>query len=101
VMLAGLTRCQGEPCALLWFSAEGNHVAQDVETPGIELHMKGGEYFRALVAVSLVDGHIVAGELSGPVVMRMKMGLGGQEPSELPVAAVVQTVSVQEVRPSD
>jgi hypothetical protein len=101
IMLAGLTRWQGEPCALVWFAAEGNDVTQDIETPEIELHMKGGEYFRALVAVSLVDGHIVAGELSGPVITRMRMGFGGQEPSELPLAAGVGTVSIREVRPSD
>ena len=100
VRLAGLTRCEGEPCALIWYSAEGNEMTHDIETPGIELHMKGGEYFHALVAVSLLDGHIVAGELSGPVVMRMQMGIGGQEPAELPIAAVVQTISIREIRAS-
>jgi hypothetical protein len=97
-MVAGITRRGGEPCVLLWFSAEGNAVQQEMDNPQFTFRMQGTEYFRGTLAVSLVDGHIVAGELWGPLPMRLELGIGGQPPREQPIAAVLQQVSLWEVR---
>jgi hypothetical protein len=98
VTVAGITRCQGVPCALIYYSAEGNSVKQEINSPQFRLHMDGTEYFRAEIAVSLLDGHVVAGEVWGPVLSVMELGQGGQSPKELPNAGVIQQVSLWEVR---
>lgn len=95
--LAGVTRCQGEPCALIWYAADGNGVSQKMSSPAVALEMEGTEYFRALITVSLRDGHLVAGELWGPVVTEMKLGFGGQPPELQPISAIVGSVSIWEV----
>jgi hypothetical protein len=95
--VAGITRRDGEPCVLLWFSAEGNTVQQEMANPQMTFRMQGTEYFRGTLAVSLVDGRIVAGELWGPLPMRLDLGIGGQPPTEQPIAAVLQQVSLWEL----
>ncbi len=99
VSVLGLTRRHGEPCLLLWFAAEGNDVKQDVENPQMTMHMHGTEYFRGTLAVSTVDGHIVAGELWGPLPTVMKMGFGGQPATEQPMSGFLQQVSMWETGP--
>jgi hypothetical protein len=84
-------------CALIWYSAEGNSVKQEMNSPQLTLKMDGTEYFRAEIAVSLLDGHIVAGEVWGPVLSMMEVGQGGQTPKELPTTGVMQQVSLWEV----
>jgi hypothetical protein len=95
--MAGVTRCQGEPCALIWYAADGNRVRQKLSNPSIAIEMDGAEYFRALIAVSLRDGHLVAGELWGPIVMEMKLGFDGEAPTIQPMSAIVGSVSIWEV----
>jgi len=97
VEIAGITRWRGEPCTLIWCSAEGNEVKQDFGNAQFAVRMHGTEYFRAMLAVSLLDGHLVAGELWGPVQCLMELGFGGQPPQEQPIAAVLQQVSIWEV----
>jgi hypothetical protein len=97
VSVAGVTRRNGEPCLLLWFTAEGNDVTQDVENPQMTMHMHGTEYFRGTLAASLVDGRVVAGELWGPLPTVMKMGFGGQPATEQPMSGFMQQVSMWEV----
>jgi hypothetical protein len=97
VSAAGVTRRNGEPCLLLWFSADGNEVRQDVSNEQMTMRLHGTEYFRGEMAVSLLDGHVVAGELFGPLPWVMEMGFGGQPPTEQPAAGVIQQVSLWEV----
>jgi hypothetical protein len=96
--VAGITRCLGVPCALIWNSAEGNSVEQKTSSPQFTMHMDGTEYFRAELAVSLLDGHIVAAEVWGPVISVIELGLSKQQAKELPNAGVLQQVSLWEVR---
>ncbi len=97
VSAAGLTRRNGEPCLLLWFAAEGNEVTQDTENPHMTMHMKATEYFRGTLAVSARDGHVVAGELWGPLPMVLVMGMGGQPATEQPIWGMMQQVSLWEI----
>jgi hypothetical protein len=101
VVVAGVTRTLGEPCVLLWVSAEGNEVKQDIGGEQLAMKMLGTEYFRGQLSVSLLDGRVVAGELWGPVVTVIEMGMGGNPPQETPVAAVLQDLSVWEVPVDD
>jgi hypothetical protein len=98
--VAGLTRRSGEPCVLLWFSADGNDLVQDVSTPQVTMRARGTEYFRGEVAVSLRDGRVVGGEIFGPLPWVLEMGIGGQPAKEQPAAGVIQEVSVWEVLPT-
>ena len=98
--IAGLTRRQGEPCALLWFSMEGNEVTQKIDSPQVALDMKSTEYFRGEIAASLVDGRVVAMEIWGPLPCVMKMGFGGEPATEQPIGAIIQQLSMWEV-PAD
>lgn len=93
----GITHRNSIPCALLWYSAEGNRVKQESKSPQLAFRMNGTEYFRGTVAVSLKDGHIVAAELWGPVVNTIEVGIGSQSMAELPIAAVLQQVSMWEI----
>lgn len=95
--VAGVTRRNGEPCALIWFAAEGNNVEHDFTTGPVTMKFRGTEHFWGEVAVSLRDGRVVGGELRGPLPWRMEMGLGGEAPKEMPTYGVVQQVSVWEV----
>ncbi len=95
--IAGLTRFRGEPCVLIWFSMEGNEVTQKMDTPQVALDMKSTEYFRGEIAASLVDGRVVAMEIWGPLPCVMKMGFGGEPPTEQPIGAFIQQVSMWEV----
>ena len=95
--IAGLTRVNGEPCVLIWFSMEGNRVTQNMDTPQFALDMKSTEYFRGEIAASLLDGRVVSMEIWGPLPCVMKMGFGGQEPAEQPIGAIIQQVSMWEV----
>lgn len=97
VSVAGLTRRGGEPCLLLWFTAEGNDVTQDVDNPQIKMHMKATEYFRGTMAVSLRDGRVVGGELWGPLPGTLAMGFGGQPAAEQPTAGFMGQVSLWEM----
>ena len=97
VSIAGLTRFQGEPCVLVWFSMEGNDVTQDVDTPQFALNMQSTEYFRGELTVSLLDGHLVGMELWGPLPCVMEMGFGGQPATEQPIGAIIQEASMWEV----
>jgi hypothetical protein len=98
--IAGLTRFRGEPCVLIWFSMEGNEVTQKMDTPQVALDMKSTEYFRGEIAVSLLDGRVVAMEIWGPLACVMKMGFGGQPATEQPIGAIIQQVSMWEVAPA-
>jgi len=98
--IAGLTRVKGEPCVLIWFSMEGNVVTQNMDTPQFALNMRSTEYFRGEIAASLVDGRVVAMEIWGPLPCVMEMGFGGQPPTEQPIGAIIQQVSMWEV-PAD
>lgn len=94
--IAGLTRFRGEPCVLIWLSMEGNEVTQKMDTPQFAMDLQGTEYFRGEIAASLVDGRVVAMEISGPVPCVMKMGFGSQPLSERPIGAIIQQVSMWE-----
>ncbi len=96
VGIAGLTRCQGEPGILICYSSEGNAIKQEMGGGTAALRMEGTEYFRGSLTVSLVDGHVVAGELSGFV--PMVIGAPGQAAAEIPVKGVLQQVGLREVR---
>jgi hypothetical protein len=96
VGIAGLTRCQGEPCVLIVYSSEGNTIKQEMGGGPAALRMEGTEYFRGSMTVSLVDGHVVAGELSGFI--PMVIGAPGQASAETPVKGVLQQASLREVR---
>jgi hypothetical protein len=96
VSAAGITRRNGEPCLLLWFSADGNEVTQNVSNEQMSMRMRGTEYFRGEMAVSLLDGRVVAGELFGPLPWVMEMGFGGQPSTEQPTSGVIQQVSLWE-----
>jgi len=95
VSVAGLTRCLGQPCALILYSSEGNSIKQDMGSGPGAMRMEGTEYFRGSMAVSLLDGHVVAGELSGFI--PMVMAVPGQAPTASPVLGVLQQVSLREV----
>ncbi len=97
ISVIGLTRFQGEPCVLIWISMEGNKVTQKMDTPQVALNMKSTEYFRGEIAASLLDGHILAMEIWGPLPCIMEMGFGGQAPKEQPIGAIIQQVSMWEV----
>lgn len=97
ISIVGLTRFHGEPCVLIWFSMEGNRVLQNMETPQFSLDLKSTEYFRGELAASLLDGHLVAMELWGPLPCVMKMGFGDKSPTEQPVGAIIQQVSMWEI----
>ena len=97
ISIVGLTRFQGEPCVLIWFSMEGNRVLQNMETPQFSLDLKSTEYFRGELTASLLDGHLVAVELWGPLPCVMKMGFGDKPPTEQPVGAIIQQVSLWEI----
>jgi len=97
VSLLGLTRFRGEPCALIWVSMEGNKVTQNLDTPQIQMRMDSTEYFRGEIAASLLDGHLVGMELWGPLPCVVEMGFGGQPPTEQPIGAMLQQVSIWEV----
>lgn len=97
ISIAGLTRFYGEPCVLIWFSMEGNRVLQNMETPQFSMDMKSTEYFRGALAASILDGHLVAMELWGPLPCVLKMGFGGKESTEQPVGAIIQQVSMWEI----
>jgi hypothetical protein len=95
--IAGLTRFHGEPCMLVWFSMEGNRVLHKMENPQVSVDMKSTEYFRGELAASLLDGHLVAMELWGPLPCVLKMGFGGDPPTEQPIGAIIQQVSMWEI----
>jgi hypothetical protein len=97
VSVIGLTRSQGVPCVLIWISMEGNRVTLDMDTPQVLLKMRSTEYFRGEIAASLLDGHLVAMELWGPLPCIMEMGMGGQPLKEQPFGAIIQQVSMWEV----
>jgi len=97
VSVAGITRRNGEPCLLLWFSADGNDVKQDLGNPQMTIRMSATEYFRGEMVVSLLDGRIVAGELFGPLPSLIEIGMGGEPPKEVPIFGVIQQVSLWEV----
>ena len=97
VSVVGLTRFQGEPCVLIWISMEGNRVTQKMDTPEVAIDMKSTEYFRGEIAASLVDGHLAAVEIWGPLPCVMKMGFGGNPATEQPIGAIIQQVSMWEV----
>lgn len=97
ISISGLTRIHGEPCVLIWFSMEGNRVLQNMETPQFKLNMNSTEYFRGTLAASILDGHLVAMELWGPLPCVMKMGFGDNPPTEQPVGAIIQQVSMWEI----
>jgi len=59
--------------------------------------MKSTEYFRGEIAASLLDGHILAMEIWGPLPCVMEMGFGGQPLKEQPIGAIIQQVSMWEV----
>jgi len=98
--IAGLTRLQGEPCVLIWFSMEGNEVTQQMDTPQFAMNMRSTEYFRGEITASLVDGRVVAMEIWGPLPCVMEMGFGGEPPTEQPIGAIIQQLSMWEV-PAD
>lgn len=95
--IAGLTRFRGEPCVLIWFSMEGNVITQKMSSPDFALDMKATEYFRGEITASLVDGRVAAMEIWGPLPCVMKMGSGGEPPTEQPISAFIQQVSMYEV----
>jgi len=97
ISVAGITRRNGEPGLLIWFSAEGNEVKQDMGNDQFRMRLHGTEYFRGEMAVSLLDGHILGGELFGPLPWVMEMGMGGQALKEMPIAGVMQQLSLWEV----
>jgi hypothetical protein len=97
VSVMGITRRSGEPCALIWFGAEGNDVSHDLSAGPMTMSFHGTEHFWGELAVSLNDGRVVAGELRGPLPWVMKMGMNGEEPEQVPVAGVIQQVSLWEV----
>ncbi len=97
ISVIGLTRFHGEPCVLIWISMEGNKVTQKLDTPQVALNMKSTEYFRGEIAASILDGHILAMEIWGPLPCVMEMGFGGQAPKEQPIGAIIQQVSMWEV----
>jgi hypothetical protein len=97
VSVAGLTRLHGEPCVIIWFSMEGNKVTQKVDNPMFAMDMRATEYFRGELAASLLDGHLIAMELWGPLPCVLQIGFGGQPPTEQPVGAIIQQVSMWEV----
>ncbi len=95
--VAGVTRRGGEPCLLIWFAAEGNDVVTDFSAGPVTMKGHGTEHFWGELAVSLQDGRVVGGELRGPLPWVMEMGLNGEAPKEMPIAGVIQQVSVWEV----
>jgi|GEM_PF-1791217 len=97
VSIIGLTRSQGVPCVLIWISMEGNRVTQDMNTPQVSLKMRSTEYFRGELAASLLDGHLVAMEIWGPLPCIMEMGMGGLPSKEQPFGAIIQQVSMWEI----
>ncbi len=97
VSVMGITRRNGEPCALIWFGAEGNDVSHDFSAGPMAMNFHGTEHFWGELAVSLKDGHVVGGELRGPLPWVMKMGMNGEEPKQMPVAGVIQQVSLWEI----
>lgn len=97
VSVAGVTRRGGQPCLLVWFAAEGNDVNHDFSAGPVTMKFRGTEHFWGEMAISLRDGHVVGGELRGPLPWKMEMGMGGQPPQEMPVFGVIQQVSVWEV----
>ncbi len=97
VSVMGVTRRNGEPCALIWFGAEGNDVSHDLSAGPMAMNFHGTEHFWGEMAVSLRDGHIVGGELRGPLPWVMKMGMNGEEPKQMPIAGVIQQVSLWEI----
>ncbi len=97
ISVIGLTRFHGEPCVLIWISMEGNKVTQKLDTPQVALNMRSTEYFRGEIAASLLDGHILAMEIWGPLPCVMEMGFGGQPPKEQPIGAIIQQVSMWEI----
>jgi len=96
IEVAGITRVGGEPCALLWFSTEGSEVTQSFELGTVSIAMAGGEWFRGTMAVSLVDGRVVRGELWGPVVQRVETRLGDGGPTERS-STTIQSVALWEI----
>ncbi len=97
VGVVGLTRFGGEPCVLIWLSMEGNKVSQNIATPQFSMNMQSTEYFRGELAASLLDGRLVSMELWGSLPCVMEMGFGGQPPTEQPIGAIVQQVSMWEI----
>jgi hypothetical protein len=97
VSVVGLTRFHGEPCVLIWISMEGNRVIQKMDTPQVTLDMKSTEYFRGEIAASLLDGHLVAVEVWGPLPCVMEMGFGGRPATEQPIGAIIQQISMWEI----
>ena len=93
----GLTRFCGEPCVLVWFSMEGNSVIGNMETTQFTMNMKSTEYFRGEIAASLLDGRLVGFEFWGPLPCVMEMGFGGKKPTEQPIGAIIQQVSMWEI----
>jgi hypothetical protein len=95
--VVGLTRFRGEPCVLIWISMEGNRVTMEMDTPQVAIDMKSTEYFRGEIAASLLDGHLAAVEIWGPLPCVMKMGFGGGAATEQPIGAIIQQVSMWEI----
>lgn len=101
-VVGGLTRFQGEPAALILFSAEGNGVEQRVLADASAVTIAGIEYFRGMMTVSLVDGRGLAGTLWGPLNATFQISAGDSAPVELPLSGVLQEVTFREIkRPHD
>ena len=71
-----------------------------MDTPQFAMNMRSTEYFRGEITASLVDGRVVAMEIWGPLPCVMEMGFGGEPPTEQPIGAIIQQLSMWEV-PAD
>jgi hypothetical protein len=96
-VVAGVTRWGGEPCALIWFSGDGNSVQQHLVTERLVLRTEATEYYRGAFALSLIDGRIVAGEVWGPLPSRIELGTAEEVLVEQPIFTVLQQITLREV----
>jgi len=97
-VVAGITRWGGEPCALIWFSGDGNEVSQDLRGGSMVVRTQATEYYRGSLALSLIDGRIVAGEVWGPLPSVIEIGGTEATLTEQPIFTVLQEITMWEIR---
>jgi len=97
ISVAGLTRWGGEPAVLLWFSMQGNRVAQTVATGPVTFRLRGTEFFQGSATISLRDGRVIAGRLFGPVAARTELELGDRDPTDAGTTVILQEVTLSEL----
>ena len=91
--ILGVSLIKNIPCAIIEFSQSENVVSMNLRLKPVELKSHGFEHFWGKTYLSLQDGRIVRGELSGPVVLVQDfLGPGKSQPerSELFIFGIVE-----------